>query len=429
MLAALRQRNIALYWIGQCVSLFGDWLLIIALPFYIYQLTGSILQTGLMFVVEMLPQFFLGPLAGVLVDRWDRRWTMIVSNLLGAGAVLPLLLIHSRHEVWLVYVVQILFALFPLFFRPASNALIPSLVDQEGLVAVNALSSFNDAISRLVGPLLGGFLFALQGINAVVIIDGITYLFAAFMIALISVPLSQNGTANQKKEKTTMKISPFAVIEAMWSEWLDGLNLVRQKQVISGIILTNAIFYFAGGILNSLLAPFVKNVMHANAFVLGELTTAIGVGGLVGSLLIHRISKAIRPSYLIIANFAVTGGIILTFANYPLLALLLPLFTFIGLFNVGYAVTVQTLLQSNVTDTHRGRVFGFYGTVSSFATLAGFLLTSFLGDRLGVVLLLNVSGCSALFAVLVSLIVLRNARFKQNDLETEQEILGNVGQD
>lgn len=84
MFAVLGQRNFALLWVGQVVSLIGDWVLLIALPFYVYALTGSVLATGAMFIAETLPRLVLGSLAGVFVDRWDRRWTMIVADVLRA---------------------------------------------------------------------------------------------------------------------------------------------------------------------------------------------------------------------------------------------------------------------------------------------------------------------------------------------------------
>src|SRR5690242_16273454 len=94
--ATLRQRNFALLWSGQLISLIGDWLLFVALPFYIYTLTGSTLATGIMFIVQTLPRIFLSSFAGVFVDRWSRKYTMLITNLIQAVVLLPLLLVHSK---------------------------------------------------------------------------------------------------------------------------------------------------------------------------------------------------------------------------------------------------------------------------------------------------------------------------------------------
>src|SRR6478609_10181441 len=104
MLVALRQRNFALLWVGQLISVFGDWVLLIALPFYIFDLTGSALATGAMFIAQTVPKVLLGSVAGVFVDRWDRKRTMIAADLSRAALLLTLLTVHSAHSLWIVYV-------------------------------------------------------------------------------------------------------------------------------------------------------------------------------------------------------------------------------------------------------------------------------------------------------------------------------------
>ena len=143
MFAALRKRNFALLWIGQFVSLAGDYMLYVALPFYVFQLTGSVLQTGTMFVAETLPRILFGSFAGVFVDRWNRRWTMIVSDVTRTVILLLLLFVHSQNLLWLVYVVTILQATISQFFTPAVGALTPLLVDEQQLLAANSLESFS----------------------------------------------------------------------------------------------------------------------------------------------------------------------------------------------------------------------------------------------------------------------------------------------
>lgn len=104
MIATLRHRDFALLWIGQAVSTVGNWLLFVALPFYVYSLTGSPLATGATFAASALPPLLLGSVAGVFVDRWDRQRTMVVADLLRAGLLLPLLLVRSPSLIGIVYV-------------------------------------------------------------------------------------------------------------------------------------------------------------------------------------------------------------------------------------------------------------------------------------------------------------------------------------
>lgn len=128
MLALLRRRNFALLWFGQLISQIGDMALILALPFYVYQLTGSLLQTGLMYIVETLPRILFGSLAGVFVDRWDRRRTMIMADVGRAAVLLPMLLVRDPSHLWLIYVIACVQSTISLFFAPALTAITPTLL-------------------------------------------------------------------------------------------------------------------------------------------------------------------------------------------------------------------------------------------------------------------------------------------------------------
>src|SRR5229473_1218785 len=410
MFSALRRRNFALLWLGQLVSLSGDWLLIVALPFYVYQLTGSILQTGVMLMAEMLPRVLLGSVAGVFVDRLNRRWTMILSDLLRSGFLLLLLFVHSRDLLWLIYIVTILQAIISQFFTPAADAIVPSLVDEQELVAANSLSSFSEAITRFIGPPLGGILLVSLGLFGVVLGDSATFLFSALTILLISLPA-------RAMEDNARAASPGAAIVNVWREWLDGLRLIRKDQVISGVFATMAILMLSQGIINVLLVVFTKEVMHGSALVYSWLITAQGVGSLIGALLVGTVSKFVRPVYLIVLPLAFAGCATLIIFHLPLVALALPLLAFVGIFVVGFVVMVQTLLQRGTADSYRGRVFGALYTTISLLTLAGMIFASTLGDRLGVVPLLNVAGGLFFVAALVALVMLRHASLQSGELE------------
>src|SRR5512138_2159413 len=128
MLTVLHQRNFALLWFGQLISTAGDWVLLLALPFFVYSLTGSALATGIMFIVRALPRVLLGSVAGVYVDRWDRRRTMIIADLLRCFLLLAMMAVHTVADLWIIYLAAVLQSTISQFFTPAKNALIPRLV-------------------------------------------------------------------------------------------------------------------------------------------------------------------------------------------------------------------------------------------------------------------------------------------------------------
>jgi MFS family permease len=413
MLVALRQRNFALLWFGQLISLTGDYVLIVALPFYTYQLTGSVLATGVMFLVQALPGLFLGSLAGVFVDRWDRRWTMIASDLLRAGVLLFLLLARSRDLVWIIYVVAFTEQLISLFFIPAKGAIIPNLVEEQHLMAANSLNSTSDAITRLVGPPLGGALLALLGLSSTVFIDSASYLVSALMILLIAMPARSlpagEALAVDQKEETEQKTKSgmLVTLAGVWREWLDGLRLVIHERILLTLFVAEAIIMLSQGIINVLIVVFVKTILHGDASTFGLLITFQGIGMLAGAVLVGQLGKRLKPAYLLALGTVPAGIAVLAIVNVANIVLTLALITVVGVLVVSFFITEQTLLQSAVADEYRGRVLGAYGTTSSLFYIIGIGCGSVLGGLLGVVGALDIAGALFALAGVVALLMLR----------------------
>src|SRR5579859_1053655 len=144
MLAVLRRRNFLRVWLGGLASLTGDWALFAGLPLVVYQMTGSTLALGLTGIAGAIPRLLLGSIAGVFVDRWDRRRTMLVADLLLGVVLLPMLLVTSAERIWLLVLLQMIESSIVQFYKPAEGALLPRLVPSEELVAANALNSLNN---------------------------------------------------------------------------------------------------------------------------------------------------------------------------------------------------------------------------------------------------------------------------------------------
>ncbi|HLI09212.1 MAG TPA: MFS transporter [Ktedonobacteraceae bacterium] len=407
MLAALRQRNFALLWFGQLISLLGDWVLFVALPFYIYTLTGSTLATGVMFIVQTLPRLLLGSVAGVFVDRWNRRRTMYVADLLQALVLLPLLLVHSSQWVWIIYVFAFVESCVSQFFLPAKGAIIPQLVDEEHLVAANALNSSSEQVTRLVGPVLGGALFGLFSINGVALADSASFLISALMIILIALP--RTGTQEEKFPITgslaTAEVTAIT-FEAVWHEWLQGLALVRKERLIVAIFAAMGAAMIGEGLIEVLIVPFVKGVMHGNAEVLGWILTAQAIGGIAGSFLLNSVSKKIQPRLLVASSAFALGIILFIIINFPLLGLVLALLALAGLPVIGFYINLYTLLQVHVEDKYRGRIFGAYMTAQALMMLVGMGLASGLGDRIGIIPMMDVDAVVNILAGVIAFVLM-----------------------
>ncbi|QBD77242.1 MFS transporter [Ktedonosporobacter rubrisoli] len=370
--AALRSRNLILLWSGQLISQLGDLIIKIALPFYIYQLTRSALDTGLMFIVETVPIIFLGSLAGVLVDRWDRRWLMIIVDSLRAVLLLLLLFVHSSALLWLIYLVACLQSCLTLFFEPAYNALLPSLVSDEAqLTAVNSLTSLSDSITSLIGPLIGGVLFAAFHLTGVVVLDCISFMFSAFMVLLLIMPRSGSRQPSVEEGRE------------LWREWLDGVSLIRGKPIVSMLVITSGILFLSQGILNVIIIAFVQGTLHGDAAAYGLLVTMQGVGTLIGSLGAIYVRERIKPAYLLSGCLGIAGVCLLLWASFPSLLLGFCLLPAIGFFIVTFSVIATTMLQTSVVSEFRGRLFGVFNAVNAVMLLLGLMIVSFFGNLLG----------------------------------------------
>jgi MFS family permease len=395
MIGLLRQRNYGLLWIAGAVSLLGDYALMVALPFFIYDLTGSALATGGMFMAQTLPRILLGSVAGVFVDRWDRKKTLVIADVARGLLMLLLLLVRSVDLLWLVYAVAIAQATLGQFFIPAKNALLPRLVGEKELVPANALNSLSDNLTRLVGPALGGALYGAVGLSTVVLIDATSFIISGALLALIAIP-------SNAAEVTRGAARGVA---AVWGEWIAGLRIVRQDRTLTGVFVMGGIAMVNEGILISLLIPFVKDVLGGSAAQLGWLLSAQAIGGITGGLLIGKVGGRIAPLRLIALCGALDGILLLGIVNGGSIALALVLIAIAGVPVVGFFVSAQTLVQQQTEDSYRGRVFGAFGTVAAAMTLLGILLAGLLGETLGIVATMSLGSSLYLVVAIVALLL------------------------
>jgi len=400
MIAVLRQHNFLFIWLGGIISQIGDWMLFVALPVYVYELTGSTLATGLTFIIEAVPRVLLGSVAGVFVDRWNLKRTMISADLLRALAVLPLLAVSSTHSLWVIYVVALATNIVSQFYGPAENAVLPQLVDESSLMDANAALTLGANLTRLVGPAAGGGLVTWLGFHSVVTIDSLSFALSAVCTA--AVVLRHARSVDEGEEQMDGNIWT-----SVWREWWAGLQIVRGTPAIRSAFLVVATVMPAEGILQVLFVVFVTKVLKGGAGDFGLVLSAQAIGGVVGSLVIGRIGRLLSPGPMVGISGVVNGLILLIIFNFHSLALALALFVVAGLPVGAFFVSLQTALQKNVADEYLGRVFGAFGTTVALMTLIGMAFASAMGDRLGIVPTLDIVGVLNIAAGLVAFSLLR----------------------
>jgi MFS family permease len=401
MIALLRRRNFALLWTGGLISMIGNWMLFTALPIYVYQLTGSALATSITFIAATLPGLAFSSLAGVFVDRWDRKRVMVISNVLFAATLLPLVLVDSPRRVWLVYGVVFVQNCISQFFNPAENALLPRIVAADQLVAANALNALNNNLARLIGPPLGGLVAAAFRLPGVVLIDALTFGLAGGMIALVAVAGKAEPAADS---------AATAAPSGFWAELRAGLAIIFHSRPLIVAFLVAAICSFGEGIMSVMFILWVSKVLAGGAQELGLFMGAQAIGGILGGLIVTRVGKALGTTRLLWISGVLFGLIDLLLFNYPrLFGGIWPglaLIALVGVPAVGFFAGQTTLLQEHVEDRYRGRVFGAYGTMGAIFYLLSTVLVGLVGNAVEPMLMLTIQGAAYVLAGLLVLVAL-----------------------
>lgn len=420
MIATLRNRDFALLWLGGLISRAGDWTLNIGLPIALFALTHSILVLSVALAVGMLPSVLFGSVAGVFVDRWDRRRTLIVSNLLLAALLLPILLVHSASLIWIVYPILFLESCLEQFTQPAQSALLPSLVGAEYVAPANSLLSISSNIARLLGPALGGLIAALFGLTGVALVDTVSFVLAALLIALIGwrAPVSATQPAAPTGEH------PFT---KGVREWLDGLGVVFRERTLALIFAVIAITSIGEGVMGVLFVVFVVTSLRGGAQDLGGMMSAQAVGGLIGGALCGLLGNRLLSRWSLGLSAMIFGAIDLAIFNAPryfaemvalprlswlspvsLLAWELGLFVMVGIPGVMMFTGLQSLMQLRSPERYLGRVFGALGACMALFSIAGTGVAGWLGGRYGAVTLLNIQGAGYIVVgLLLTLLITR----------------------
>ena len=271
-LAFCQMRVFLIVWFGQLVSLIGSGLTNFALGVWVYQRTGSVTQFSLILLFAMLPTVLISPLAGAIVDRWNRRWCMILSDS-GAGittVALALLLATGRLEIWHIYLAVSLSSVCKAFQLPAYTASTALLVPKENLPRASGMVQSGQACAQLFSPLLAGVLLGLIQIHGIIIIDFVTFLFALTTLLLVRFPNAKN-VANSENKKSSF-----------WQEVTGGWTYIAVRPGLLMLLTLFAIDNFVYGVVEVLLTPLV--LTFTSVTVLGTIQSIGGAGMLLGSL-------------------------------------------------------------------------------------------------------------------------------------------------
>jgi MFS family permease len=336
-------------WLGATVSLAGDWFSLIALYTLLQDYTGSGEAIGLMLAARWLPAVFFGPLTGVVADRFSRRRVMVICDLLRMIAVLGFLLVRSKDDVWLVYVLTFVQMTMTAFFEPAEQASIAGTVGRDEIVTANTLHAATWSAMLGVGAVLGGLVAAHLGRDAAFAIDALSYGLSAIFISRSAIPFIP-------------PTSPHTVRQAA-TDFFAGLSLLKSEPRVRRALWVKSGWAIAGGGA-ILLYPVMGERTFAGSgsvpLAIGVLLGMRGVGAFLGPLIARRLggdSEAFLQRAISLSFFS-TMIFWVGFAWSPNLAVAALLLTF-----AHFGVSTQWVFSSSlinlwVKDEFRGRVFG-----------------------------------------------------------------------
>ncbi|HEY1013689.1 MAG TPA: MFS transporter [Herpetosiphonaceae bacterium] len=351
-----QNRRFRLLWTAQLISTAGDWFNSVAVLGLVLQLTGSGLGPSLVLLASTVPMFFLIPIAGPVVDRFDRRRVMILTNLFSAAVSLLFLLVKTESMVWLLYVANILLVCSAAFFIPASSASIPNIVTRGELFSANALGGAAWGVMLMVGSALGGIVSTLFGRDVAFVVNALSFLAAAGLIALIHVP---------SPPATGKRMNPL-------KDFGEGMRYLRASLPSLALVGIELGWGFGIGVV-VLLSVLGTQVFQAGDAGIGILYAGRGLGVLIGPLAlplvagnnVRKLRAAIWLSFLVTA----AGYLLVAYAGWAgdlwLAAGALILAHFGGgLVWAGGSV----LLQLTIPDRLRGRVLSVNGGLSTLGS-------------------------------------------------------------
>jgi len=399
------RRDLRLVLSAGIISRSGDWILTIGLIYRVYAVTGSTVASALTMASSFAPQVLLGAVAGVFADRWDRKRTMIVANLLLAAGLLPLLLVHNAAQVWIVFAVMFAEGAVQQFFSPAEQAMVPRLVPDQELLMANALSGQVSNVSRLAGSAVGGILAAAGGIVAVTTADAASFVASAALLVFVR---TSGRTASRGSSGGPVR----ARIALIGNELRDGLRLTARHRVLRALMIFALVTSVGEGIMSTLFTPFVEHVLHGTSQEFGLVVAAQAVGGIAGGVVAASWCHRVRASRLLSYGAIAFGLVDLAIFLYPLgYVEVWP--AAVGMVIVGIPgalclAGLITLFQRSSEDSYRGRVFGAISTLEGVTILAGTLGAGYLSRFAGIIGVLAIQGGGYVVAGLAMLIWLKD---------------------
>ena len=386
-------------WTGQLISLLGDRVNQVALAALVYGTTNSAIAGSLTFVAATLPNLLFGPLAGVLVDRWDQKRVLIVSDLLRAGIVV-FIPVSVSFNVVLAYPLVFLLTTVSIFFRPARTAVIPRVVHEDELMTANSATWMSETLADVVGYPLAGLFVAFLGsaLSLAFWLDSVSYVASALLVVVVVIPPVVRSVGS---------VAPIPGLAGIRDDLASGWRFLRGEPVLLANTLQAVVGQLTGGATIALAPFYAKVVLRLDSLdwtaAYAFIEMAIGVGNLLGGFVIGLLGARIAKGRMVIAGYVALGLAVMGLGLTTNLGLALGMAFAMGVSNMVFVIPTQTLFQERTPGDMIGRVVGFRFSAVFGAMTFAMAASGILGDAVGVGPVLVVFGVITLAAGLAGL--------------------------
>ncbi len=376
----LGDKNFFSFWLGQIVSQFGDRLNQMALISLVFTHSrGSAFALAKVMSLTIIPSFIVSPFAGAFVDRWNRKTTMIVTDLIRAVLVLMLPFLVNRFNSFVpLYIIVFLVFSTSCFFIPSKFSLIPQLVNKEKILIANSLTNTTMMLAAVLGVGLGGQLIEKTGPEFGFYLDAATYIFSALLLSIVAVRF-----VDKSKSGTDGEDAPFKLWQehSIFREIRDGIRHVFRHPYMRFVFFTIFLLMAAAGALYIVGIVFIQRAFGSITRDLGVLSVFLGAGFFVGALICGRLGDNFSKAKIIFISLILSGisiacfALILKFHPVRHLAIILSIIT--GICVGPIFIASNTLIHSVIKDKMMGRIFSSLGIVMNL----GFLIFMFVASK------------------------------------------------
>ncbi|MGD9890131.1 MAG: MFS transporter [Dehalococcoidia bacterium] len=393
--ASLRYRDYRLLWFSTLFSSSGQWIQQVSIGWLTYALTGSPFLLGMVNGLRSLPLLVLGPFGGVAADRIERKRLMLSTQLflMTVTAIFATVIATGHAAVWNIVLFSLLTGVAWAFNMPVRQSVVPNLVPRSALMNALALNSAGFNMTRIIGPSLAGLLIAAIGIAGNFYLQAMAYVGVTMMVWQMHIPPMENATRDVSVRRNLAEGARY-----VWRH-----PTLRAQMTLALVPVVIALPYI------SLMPVFAKDVLGLGPGGFGLLMAAPGVGAVIGTLTIASAGDIKRKGLLLFGSLIALGVSLVLFSQSRSFPLSMGLLVLVGMFQMCYMTTNQTLLQITAPDELRGRVMGIY-MLNQGLLPAGSLFAGVLADLWGAPLAVSVMGSVVLLLAGIAFVRLPSMR-------------------